>query len=271
MNAHPDDFSMDDDLSDLSQAYRNASKYESDQEPPPALDAAILAAAHRAVASRPMARQPRRFLAHWRLPLATAASFLVGVSVVMLFVPEKTEPEIPILAQAPKVPQALSVPEQPQSLQIPSPARVESMEEHKAPATADRALRSRSVRQPQKIVAKERVTEAPQPLENSALMAEEPPLTESMADDMPRNEVPQARAATAESQAARLESRAVAPAAARFAKPAMRKMPVQNPRDWLEEIEKLHREGKIKEARTSLAEFRKYYPDHELPKALRDL
>ncbi|MCL2591618.1 MAG: hypothetical protein FWD67_12310 [Betaproteobacteria bacterium] len=45
----------------------------------------------------------------------------------------------------------------------------------------------------------------------------------------------------------------------------------QDPRAWLEEIEKLRRDGKLKEARESLAEFRKRCPDHELPKALRDL
>jgi hypothetical protein len=45
----------------------------------------------------------------------------------------------------------------------------------------------------------------------------------------------------------------------------------QNPQVWLEEIEKLRRDGKIKEARESLAEFRKRYPNHELPKTLRNL
>jgi hypothetical protein len=90
MNAHSDDFDMADDLRDMSQVYRDAARHEDDQGPSPEIDAAILAAAHRAVASRPQAVpawQPL-LLTRWRLPLAIAASFLVGVFVT--FSPPQT-------------------------------------------------------------------------------------------------------------------------------------------------------------------------------------
>ena len=42
------------------------------------------------------------------------------------------------------------------------------------------------------------------------------------------------------------------------------------PDQWLERIEELRRQGKLEEAKTSLAEFRKRYPDYELPVSLKD-
>ena len=42
------------------------------------------------------------------------------------------------------------------------------------------------------------------------------------------------------------------------------------PDQWLERIEELRRQGKLEEAKTSLAEFRKRYPDYELPASLKD-
>jgi hypothetical protein len=44
----------------------------------------------------------------------------------------------------------------------------------------------------------------------------------------------------------------------------------ETPRDWLERIARLRREGHDKAADESLAEFRKRYPDYEIPKEMRD-
>ncbi len=43
------------------------------------------------------------------------------------------------------------------------------------------------------------------------------------------------------------------------------------PEKWLERIVELRRAGRLDEAKASLAEFRKRYPDYRLPDALRDL
>lgn len=42
------------------------------------------------------------------------------------------------------------------------------------------------------------------------------------------------------------------------------------PEKWLERIDELRRQGKLEEAKTSLAEFRKRYPDYELPAPLKE-
>jgi len=44
----------------------------------------------------------------------------------------------------------------------------------------------------------------------------------------------------------------------------------ESPRDWLERIARLRREGRVKEADDSLAEFHRRYPDYEIPKELRE-
>jgi hypothetical protein len=42
------------------------------------------------------------------------------------------------------------------------------------------------------------------------------------------------------------------------------------PGKWLERIEELRKQGRFDEARASLAEFRKRYPDYRLPDTLKD-
>ena len=46
---------------------------------------------------------------------------------------------------------------------------------------------------------------------------------------------------------------------------------VREPRAWLDDIERLLREGRREQAIAELERFRAAYPDHELPRALRDL
>jgi hypothetical protein len=42
------------------------------------------------------------------------------------------------------------------------------------------------------------------------------------------------------------------------------------PEKWLEQIEELRKQGKLGEAKTSLAEFKQRYPDYPLPASLKD-
>ena len=42
------------------------------------------------------------------------------------------------------------------------------------------------------------------------------------------------------------------------------------PEKWLEQIEELRKQGKLEEAKTSLAEFKKRYPEYPLPASLKD-
>lgn len=76
----------------IDRAYRRAAN----DAPPPALDAAILAAAHRAV-NRPA---PRRAFARWTVPVATAAVIVLSVGVALQLLPD-AERESPVSAAAP--------------------------------------------------------------------------------------------------------------------------------------------------------------------------
>ena len=42
------------------------------------------------------------------------------------------------------------------------------------------------------------------------------------------------------------------------------------PEKWLQRIEELRKLGRVDEAKASLADFRKRYPDFRLPETLRD-
>jgi len=269
MSAHSDDFSMMDDFRDLSQAYCDAVRHGDDREPSPALDAAILAAAHRAVASRPQAvRQSSRF-ARWRLPLAMAASFLVGVFIVALFVPGEAGPETHVLAQAPQE-EVLPIPEQSQPSQVlPSaPAEMDAMVDRRAsaPAAVDKNRESET-----EFSVAARARMEPTILGRSARLSEPSGAMkeERMAEaDRAMPMIENAQGAPTESEAVGMGR---AKGAIRLSATQEMTTKRQNPQTWLEEIEKLRRDGKIKEARESLIEFRKHYPDHELPRTLRDL
>jgi hypothetical protein len=65
-------------------------------------------------------------------------------------------------------------------------------------------------------------------------------------------------------------SRQIAPAAPATSLSKLERNVDLTPEKWLERIEELRKQGKLDEARTSLAEFRKRYPDYRLPESLRD-
>lgn len=75
-------------------------------EPPVVLDAAILAAAHRAVGARPAATDGRRGGWRWQAPLAAAAVVVLATSLAVLFFEEGAplpERDLPPPARAPGV------------------------------------------------------------------------------------------------------------------------------------------------------------------------
>ena len=69
---------------------------------------------------------------------------------------------------------------------------------------------------------------------------------------------------------AKPESRENAPAAAADSLSKLERTAELPPDKWLERIEELRKQGKLEEARASLAEFRKRYPDYRLPDTLRN-
>jgi hypothetical protein len=64
--------------------------------------------------------------------------------------------------------------------------------------------------------------------------------------------------------------REIAPAAPAASVSKLERTVDLTPEKWLERIEDLRKQGKLDEARASLAEFRKRYPDYRLPESLRN-
>ncbi|MEO7500611.1 MAG: hypothetical protein ABIX11_13590 [Casimicrobiaceae bacterium] len=230
--------------------------------PPPALDAAILAAAHRAVKSAPAkvgrggeATRPWR----WWTPLAAAAAIgAIAIGVLQLAPPE-VDPTRAVVSDTPANVAATSNAPAPANAPVP-PA---------VPSEAAEARAKASVRQ-----ERERAP-APQPFPAAPQAAK--PAREADAVG---------RADAAPDTAQRLEQAAPrppmqsAPAAAggaapapALAKRAMRDEPAaqRSPDDWIARIRKALTEGAVAEAQRDLVAFRAAYADADarLPADLR--
>ena len=247
----------------LSRLYREAST----DGPPAALDAAILAAA-RKQAAKPR-RPARASWLRWMAPAGTLATFAVAVSLAFLVEREQPGTMDETLIRA--------LPPRPQS---PPPASATEAAKTKAGGGAA----------PGAAVKKETpaaAAPAPAPVPSGPGLAPPAPApappaaTPRFAEPAP----PAAQAFPAESRAKAAESRAMresnvagdsAPGASGAAAPAapaaagklapMRQQALQrSPEAWLDEIGRLKREGREKEAAEQLAEFRKAYPAYAVP------
>lgn len=175
----------------------------------------------------------RRRPAGWRVPLSVAAVLVLAVGVTMRMLPHGLDAESVALA--------------PQVIETPRPA-VPPADQAGAPER--RALRSPA---PRRV---EPTAERLQVLTPASADASGEPHEESALS----NEARQRADAEAATQIAAAAPRALA--AAKSAEPA-------TPEAWLERIAELKKQGREREAKASLAEFRKRYPDFRIPAALR--
>jgi hypothetical protein len=84
-----------------------------------------------------------------------------------------------------------------------------------------------------------------------------------------KREAREAPASRAPDLAKSQESAAAAAPAAGALVQGMARAPEETPAHWLERIAKLRADGRDKEADEGLAEFRRRYPDYEIPKEMR--
>ncbi len=260
----------------LSRIYREASA----EGPPAAVDAAILAAARsQSMQSR---RRERASWVRWMAPASALATLVVAVS--LAFLVEREPPgEDSTLRQTP--------PRQPNA----PPAR--SIDPAKETAT-DRAVPAAAVKkETPAVTAPLPAPIAASPASAPAVFAPVPPSAAPAQDPAP----PAALAFPADGRAKATESRIsaqkaaesesirqsnvardsalgsagasspAAPAAAGKLAPLRSEAARRAPQAWLDEIVRLKREGRDKEAAEQLAEFRKAYPAHTVPEGLRDL
>ncbi|MEK7877399.1 MAG: hypothetical protein AAB325_14550 [Pseudomonadota bacterium] len=254
----------------LTALYRAAAR----EEPPPALDDAIRAAARRAVSSRPQ-RVSSRFVRSWRVPLSIAAVMLLTVSLVTVMREEAPEVMLPPggvrplgeadhMQAGPVLDAGESATAVPKTVEphaqrsdrvgLKPPARTGSsgigFRDNRI--SPDPAAGSRKDR-----VAAEAVTRTPAPAPVPAAIPE-------LAAGAAMREPSRARVA-----AAPAAQPSASPPASQIAGTILPRADLP-PEKWLERIEQLRRQGKLEAARTSLAEFRKRYPDYELPASFKD-
>ncbi|MEJ2590633.1 MAG: hypothetical protein P8178_04375 [Candidatus Thiodiazotropha sp.] len=195
----------------LSDLYRRARR----EQPPAALDAAILAQARRRLAQR------RR---RWLMPVSTVAVILLGFSLTLTLVerPEwSSAPPRPAPAEHEAPSQSVAAPPAPAAPPSGAGMREESMRRKSAPATQ---------------------AAAPEPA------------AESDAVELQDAGKPSPTLLKRERQA---------PAA------AVSGMAVESPQVWIDEMLELLRKGQTEAARQSLQAFRRVYPEHPLPPALK--
>lgn len=247
----------------VSAAYRDLGA----EEPPRALDDAILAAARRS--ARPWARR-------WAVPLSLAAVLVLSVTVTLRIQHEQPALESPAPAQ--KEP-AAAPPVELAEAQL----KLKAEEQLKAPTRERRvktALQGETKQDEPKPFVQPMRDEAPAAAPAApAVVAPAPSAVLSSRADAARgaaSSVAGTMARQAEERTARdAEAAARAPqvgpvqALARRAEPAATaKSAAQPPERELERIAELRRQGKHDEADKALAEFRKNHPDFRIPEPM---
>lgn len=238
------------------------------------LDAAILAEAHRAVSSRPVAKPKRR----WIIPLGLVATLFVAVMVGL---------QIPYMLKDAAAPQ--------------------QYKEAKIAAMMDKALSERSVVLPQErkksnevanVLVKDKPAvsamdtatiraeaEAParmnlpapvMPAEITAQPAAKPLQFKETADadngvSLAKEKKRAGKSVEDFSDALEQRAPAAAPAPERLRRSLMQPLKEEvsdlniTPESWLLRIRQMKEEGRLEEAKKELAEFKKRYPDYQLP------
>jgi hypothetical protein len=236
----------------LSRLYRKTSQ----SEPPPALDAAILAAARTAAAPQ---RPPRPWWRRLQAPFALTAS--VVLAVVLTLSMERNPPvEFDAPASAPGKERPAAEQKAPAGPDVGSaalsgtPAAI-APERKEAPRRAE-------VKQEMPTDARDNLAPPPSPAVSGAPAS-------AAAKGLPDPAADLANESLAGSERRKsLAAPAAAPtpqASHESAVPLAQK----HPETWLEEIRSLRRQGRSEEAERSLRDFRAAYPDYRLPEDLR--
>jgi hypothetical protein len=233
MTEHDDDPET---LRRISRRYRGLGA----EEPPRALDDAILAAARREAGARP-GSPGRAAPQRWYAPLAAAAVLVLAVAVTLHMQTE--QPDIAQPAPAAKRDAAPSAP-------VP------------AAAPRDAPAKSPTAPQPQS-VAKER---------SEAVTREANPASAEIAASSPPSEPVPFPARADRAVASSAAPQAAAPARAQSLEKraaAQANVQAESPERELERIAELRRQARHEEADKALADFRKRYPEFSIPEEMR--
>ena len=212
----------------ISQRYRELPR----EEPPRALDDAILAASRRAAETRPAPLVVPSGRQRWYFPLAAAAIIVLAVAVTVHVERERPDAEVVVQAEpaakAPAEERAAKLKDQFVPDPKPAPARAQR---DAAGVTEMRARESTRADEGEKRMAR-RSESAP-----ARLQAVPAPAAGSLAPEVAQPS-------------------------------ALAKFAGHSPEQWLQGIADLKRQGRHDEAEKSLAEFRKRYPGYRIPEAI---
>ena len=219
------------------------------EEPPPAIDATVLAAASRNVGNRSH---------NWKVPVSLAAVLVLSVVVTLRVADE--QPGIQTLPSSPPV-----------SVQIPK-APASKPESRREVPVAGPPPHPEAQPRPEPAPARERARSAPPPQREMAGSEPSPPVKEEAviaaapAPAPPPQAGVAAQSAGALAQAdARAERRAPMTARSHADAANLASTAPMSPEAWLERIIELRASARHKEADASYEEFRRRYPDFVVP------
>lgn len=218
------------------------------EEPSPALDAAILAAARRAAETRPAPLVAPTGRRRWYFPMAAAAVIVLAVAVTMQV--EREQPD----QEAALPPPASPPPASPTLERKQEQARTQTL----ARAAPDAKRADTPVAKTKPRPEPEAVHQEPAPpsAEPQAAAQPAPRVAEAARDAIQENKVQGAPA-----PAARGPMRDEARNRAFAAK-------IESPDEWLERIARLRDERRDEEADRAFEDFKRRYPDYRISKAM---
>lgn len=256
------------------------------EEPPPAMDAAVLAASRRSVEKRPERK--------WATPVSLAAVLVLSIGVTLRVADERPDAQLKPVAPPPAAPVASEAvaPLFPAPAAI-APPRAKVVEEPAAPSVprppvseAARPGNVQSVKEPNASSAPERKEERTIGALSGRENTESAPFVPLPRADTAQPFAPSAASAAdapAERPLARQALRSGAPAASESGPPMMAKsataesslaagLAPKSPETWLERIAEMRTQGRHKEADESYAEFRQRFPGYTIaPEMLRKI
>lgn len=242
----------------VSAAYRTLGA----EEPPRALDDAILAAARSEAGARPGPLAQRAGRQRWYAPLATAAVLVLAIAMTLNMQTERPGIESPV-PQASAPPAADREAAKASETEAAKPAKQEAADPVPVERVTIAQRKAAAPAAPAPSVASE-----PKPF-----MAEKPAMAGSASSDASRNVAPSAAGVLAQPLEERsLRDAQAGPVQAKRAE-APARMQAQKladtPERELERIAELRAHGRHDEADKALAEFRKRNPDYRIPEAMR--
>jgi len=227
------------------------------EEPPRALDDAILAASRRAVQARPAPLVVPTGRRRWYFPVAAAAIIVLAVAVTLHVEREQPGEEMVSAVEPPKEGMA----DQAKSERRTEP-RPFAVEPPPLPAEPRKQKAAEAPRAPAPVVAPPPSTQP----ERALGSAQESPGADSREKtDALAKRADEANAQLRQAEGARARSEVMARAAA-----PVSRFSGATPEQWLLAIEDLKRQGKHEEAQRELTEFRKRYPNYRIPEAITE-